>query len=83
MIIFVLGFFWFFLISMQTRIVACADNLFLNAGWTFLVSIVWVFLMKQITLNDSSIDLILYAFGTAIGSVFATYVHSKLKKQKL
>lgn len=50
--------------------------------WTFMVSIVWVFLIKQIIVSTDSWDFILYALGTAVGSIFATYIHSKFMTKK-
>ena len=76
---FCLGFLWFFLISMQTRIVAFADNFYVIAIWTFLVSIVWVYLIKCVALNNSNLELISYAIGTSTGCVAATFVHKKIK----
>jgi hypothetical protein len=82
MIVFCLGFVWFFLISMQTRIVAFADNFFLHASWTFMVSIVWVFLIRKISVSTEDADFLLYAAGTSVGSVASTMVHQKLKKMR-
>ena len=80
--VFFLGLLWFFLISMQTRIVAFTDHYLLHAVWTFLVSIVWVFLIRQIMLTTSVDEAILYAAGTSVGSVLATSLHAAWRKRK-
>jgi hypothetical protein len=81
MIVFLLGAVWFFLLSMQTRVIAHANNYAFHAVLTFGISVLWVILIKQLTENASANDCFWYAAGTALGSVIATYVHTKLFKK--
>jgi hypothetical protein len=82
MIIFLLGFVWFFGLSMQTRIVAAGNHFAMHAGWTFGVSMLWVVLIKKVTISNSSLDMVLYAVGTAIGSLAATYLHKRWEQKE-
>ena len=56
MTLFWLGFLWIFMIAMQTRILAGSTHLGLLGIWTFLVSLVQVFVVKQIVFNDSIVE---------------------------
>jgi hypothetical protein len=78
--VFFLGFLWFFLLSLQTRMVAFTDDYRLHTVCTFLVSIVWMYLIKEVLMSSSHAEAFSYASGTALGSVLATFLHAKLKK---
>lgn len=81
MILFLLGFVWFFGLSMQTRIVAAGNHFAAHASWTFGVSVLWMVLIKKVTISDSTLDIFMYAAGTALGSLAATYLHKQWEKK--
>jgi hypothetical protein len=76
---FVLGFIWMFIITVQTRLIACFDhNLAILAPWTFFTSVVYCLIVKKISLEDAI--TLPYALGTTLGLVAALKLCARIEK---
>jgi hypothetical protein len=76
-----LGGVWFFFLSMQTRIVSQNSRWWLHVLWTIATSILYVFLVRELTISTDTFSAIMYALGTGVGSIFATVLHVRLSRE--
>lgn len=71
-IMFGFGFFWVFMISINTRLVAHRSDFWVPSGWGFVVGLFWISIVRRVVLIDSWYTLMAYALGGALATGLVT-----------
>lgn len=83
LVMFLGGFLWVLVISINTRIVAHRTDFALPAGWGFIVGLVWISIVRRVVLSDEWYALVGYALGGAIATGIVTkFMKRPSKKEK-
>ena len=74
------GFLWILVSCVNTRVVAHRTDFFAPAGWSIVVGLVWIVVVRRVVMSDAWYTLGAYVLGGALATGLVTKFLPKIRK---